>query len=122
MPHIILEYSENIDLPGDKKELFGRIHQILNTVAGIRLENCKSRALMHMDYCIGDGESNNAFVHLDVRFMEGRTGAIKSRIGKALLELLKSRFTMDPEDKKVQITVEVRDIQKKEYFKHPDNL
>jgi 5-carboxymethyl-2-hydroxymuconate isomerase len=122
MPQIVLEYSENIDLPGDNRELFGRIHQILNTVAGIRLENCKSRALMHMDYCIGNGDSSNAFVHLDVRFMEGRTNDIKSRIGKDLLELLKNHFTGDPADQIVQITVEVRDIRKKEYFKHPDNL
>jgi 5-carboxymethyl-2-hydroxymuconate isomerase len=122
MPQIVLEYSENIDLPGDNRELFGRIHQILNTVAGIRLENCKSRALMHMDYCIGNGDSSNAFVHLDVRFMEGRTNDIESRIGKDLLELLKNHFTGDPADQIVQITVEVRDIRKKEYFKHPDNL
>ena len=85
MPQIVLEYSSNLPAVSDFRGLFGDIHQTLQDVAGIRLHNCKSRARVAEDYFIGSGEANNAFVHLQIRFIEGRTPAVKLAVGEQCL-------------------------------------
>ena len=38
MPHLVLEYSANIDCPPDLPVLFGRLHEVLAETGGIRLQ------------------------------------------------------------------------------------
>ena len=40
-------------------------------------------------------------------------------VGNAALELLKEHFAAAPEELDVQITVEIEDIRRETYFKHP---
>ena len=96
-------------------ELFARLHDLLVDVGGIRRDNCKSRALALDDYLIGDGNPGRGgrergFVHLDVRFMEGRSAA---------RELLLACFQSANATLDLQLTVEVGDIEGASYFKHP---
>ena len=56
----------------DFMDLFGDLHEILSTTGGVRIENCKSRALRRETWHIGRGEDRNAFVHLEVVLLETR--------------------------------------------------
>ena len=118
MPHLTLEYSANVPEPDDMREIMLEMHRVLNETGGIRLENCKSRARRLDSYAVGDGNPENAFLHLDVRFMEGRSEATKQAIGNELLQILKDEFLVSSLD--LQITVEIRDILANSYFKHPE--
>ena len=118
MPHIVLEYSENLPQLLDSSALFGDIHQALNRIGGIRLENCKSRARMASDCYIGDGSKDNAFVHLDIEFVEGRSAEVKQAIGRECLDLLKQYYRQHLSER-LQITVKIHDIALDFYFKHP---
>lgn len=120
MPQIILEYSTNNAAEPDYAVLFGEIHQLLHTVAGIRLENCKSRARLAEDFFIGDGNASNAFVHLQIRIIEGRSSEIKKAIGEKCLALLKRAYAKSVEALELQITVEVDDLIRDFYFKYPE--
>ena len=120
MPQIVLEYSSNLPDVIDFNSLFNDIHQILHNRAGIRLQNCKSRARVADDYFIGDGEGNNAFVHLQIRFIKGRTPAIKQTVGEQCLIMLKQYYSDAIATMALQLTVEVDDLLPEFYFKHPE--
>ena len=105
MPHIILEYSENLPELPDFRALFDDIHQTLNRLGGIRLDNCKSRARRAEHVYVGDGDPDNAFIHLAIEFVEG-------------VELLRRYYHLHLSDR-LQITVRVAEISLDYYFKDP---
>ena len=70
-------------------------------------------------YLVGDGTSGEGFVHLDVRFLEGRPLELKEEIGLRLLAVLKQSYELLAEQGDLQITVEIRDIERAAYFKVP---
>lgn len=120
MPQITLEYSANAR-PGEAlSELFAGIHRILSTVGKINIGNCKSRAYVANEYRIGTGEDNLGFVHLEVRFLEGRGSDLVRSIGSQLLALLEAGFADASARLDLQITVEIQDIERPRYFKFPD--
>lgn len=119
MPQLTLQYTANINQEIDYSNLFAKLHNILADVGGINIENCKSRALKLNNYYISQGEISNAFIHLDVRFLEGRSLPIKKEIGNQLLEALNSFYQKSLTELDLQFTVEISDIQRELYFKFP---
>jgi len=118
MPHIVLEYSDNLPELAEFRALFDDIHQALFRLGGIRLDNCKSRARAAGQVFIGDGDPDNAFIHLHVEFVEGRSDEVRQAIGRECLELIKRYYHKHLSDK-LQITVKVDDIARDFYFKDP---
>ena len=119
MPHILLEYTSNIQEETDFKQLFTNIHHIIHTSGGVNIENCKSRAICHDKYFIGQGEAMNAFINLRVQLLEGRSIELKSQLGNELLGLLKRHYQSSMQQHNLQITIHVIDILRDSYFKHP---
>ncbi len=116
MPQITLEYSQNIDrIPF--AELFAELHQCLAEVAGVPVENCKSRAIRHEQVVIGGGEATNAFAHLTIGFYAGRSPELKQEIGQRALALLQRYLTPASATLALQITVELREFQPADYFR-----
>ena len=118
MPHIVLEYSDNLPPLPDFRALFDDIHRALNRIGGIKLENCKSRARAAAHCYIGDGNPDNAFIHLDIEFIAGRDTGVKQAIGRECLELLQRYYELHLSEQ-LQITVRIDDIARDFYFKHP---
>ncbi len=79
MPHTILEYSSDLDPLPDFRQLFAEVHAILDDVAGARIANAKSRGIPVEAY-VGDGDARRAFVHLEIRLMEGRSTEVKAEV------------------------------------------
>ncbi len=120
MPHLTLEYSASLASKFGHRELFSRLHQILADTAGIRLGNCKSRACPATDAMVGDGHGDAVFVHLDVRFLAGRSDEVRQAVGQQMRQALLDWFAPKAGPADLQVTVELRDIDRAEYFKHPE--
>ncbi len=118
MPHIRLEYSENLTPPDSFQNLFADIHRVLHEQGGIKLDNCKSRAQAVTNCYIADGDAAHAFVDLNIEFLEGRSQEIKTTVGEACLEVLKRHYA-DVINDRLQITVGIHDIPRESYFKYP---
>lgn len=118
MPHIVLEYSANLSELPDFRALFDDIHQALHRIGGIKIENCKSRVRVAEHYYIGDGNPDNAFIHLDIEFVKGRSAEVRQAIGRECLDLVKRYYHLHLSDA-LQITVKVNDIALDFYFKDP---
>jgi 5-carboxymethyl-2-hydroxymuconate isomerase len=114
MPQITLEYSDNVKV-GDLKSALLGLHQILSKMLPTQVESCKSRIIRHKDYLIGDGDERNAFVHVDIKIMAGRTEDVVNNTGKAAVEYLRDQF-QDSDGLNLQITVEISNLSA--YFKY----
>lgn len=119
MPHLTLQYTSNIKQEIDYSELFSKFHEVLNKTGGIKIENCKSRVVKLDNFYISKGEENSAFVHLEVKFLQGRTDDLKREIGNQLIEILKGYYADSGNELDIQITIEILDINRDIYFKHP---
>jgi len=117
VPHLILEYTDNIAIRPDFKALFLELHTLLNNLAGAELASCKSRALELKEYVIGDGSQNHAFVHLNISLLAGRSQSIKEKIGNTALQLLEEHFRNAYQQKSLQLTVKMQDMPVELYFK-----
>jgi 5-carboxymethyl-2-hydroxymuconate isomerase len=120
MPHLILYYTSNIDPTGEFGTLFLKLHTILNSMAGLEINSCKGRVQKLNNYFIASGESEKAFIHLDVHLFEGKPAEIKKRIGQQFMEIIRDYFSTTLTEKDIQITVEIKEIKKELYFKYPD--
>lgn len=125
MPHLRLEYSANCPPRSDLTQLFSALHDVLVDVGGILRENCKSRAYEAQPFLVADGSPGQdgkprGFVHLDVRFMDGRSHALKQAVGAALRDVLLQYYNEALEKLELQVTVEIRDIDHELYFKYPE--
>ena len=118
MPQLTLEYSNNLNQKINFNELFSKLHKVLEKLGDINIENCKSRATGQDTYYIGSGGQDKGFVHLTVKFLEGRTQELKNLIGENLLTELRNVYENISSKHQIQITVEILDIKQKDYFKN----
>jgi 5-carboxymethyl-2-hydroxymuconate isomerase len=118
VPQIRLEYTSNLDPVPHVDTLLDDVHRALNTIAGVKLDNCKSRVNVLDRFYVADGAADHAFVHLEVRLLEGRSDSVKQELGNALLEGLKRYFDVEQTGQRVQATVEIADILRDGYFKY----
>ena len=118
MPHLVLEYSSDLEpLPGFR-QVFGQLHAILVDVAGARIANVKSRAVP-VEAFVGDGDPRRAFAHLEVRLMEGRSTEVKAEVSSSCLEVLVAAFADASTNRDLQVTVHAADLEHATYAKHP---
>ena len=118
MPHITLQHQDQNGRVYDFRRFFKQLHELLNRTAGIPLGHCKSRLLPIHDTLIGNGSEDQEFFHLEIRLLEGRSPDLKKRIGEGSLALLADMLG-DDRSGRVQISVELIDMQKNQYFKFP---
>lgn len=109
MPQIHLECTNNV-LEKDVNGLLLEIHNILSKSLPTELHSCKSRASIVHDYVIGDGDKNNAFVHLSIGVLKGRPPELLNSIGTTLLKVLADAFSSSLSKLNLQITIAVSEL------------
>lgn len=116
MPHLSLEYTAELEDCLDFRGIFLELHRVLVEELQVDSGNCKSRAIRRDRTLVGDGTVHSGFVHLGVLFFRGRTEEQKDRLGRRLLGVLLGRLGGSCVEG-VQVTVELRDISRRDYFK-----
>ena len=119
MPHIVLEYSADLDPVPDLRRLFAEVHGALEQIADAPIGNSKSR-VRPVDAYIADGSSAHAMVHLEIRLMEGRSDETKADLSRACLDILIRAFARAADGRALQTTVSIDDLDRATYAKHPE--
>jgi len=116
VPHLIFEYTANLEGEVDFRALALPLHHLLAEKAGARLGDCKSRWRPTADFVIGGDEEPGAFVHLTLHLLAGRPRQVLEEVGEAALAALAGAFG-GRGTTGVQLSVEVREMAKELYFK-----
>ena len=117
MPHLTLEYSNNLPELVDFRALFSRLNAAFAEMGPFQLTDVKSRAIAHDQFLIGDGSPGSVFVHLTVGILGGRDSALQKRIGARLLAILRETFARAWAERRCAITVEIHEIRRETYSK-----
>ena len=124
MPHLILEHSSNVALPDPVRDLLSDLHASLAETAGVDPAGCKSRIYRSDDFFVGAAETGTgalerrAFIHLQVSLLPGRSDEEKSRVADGCLALLKAAILPENQRLDLQITVDIRDLNRVAYAKY----
>ena len=116
MPQVRIEYSGNLEDGFDARRFALRVHDHLMSVAGADLASCKTRLIRLDDVVIADGSDGQGLIHVDLRILSGRTDEQKRELGAAVMRSLQQEFAK-PGGLEVQLTVEVRDMDRDFYHK-----
>lgn len=108
MPHIIVEYTDNLTAETDIAELLQKLNHVLIArgtvfpVGGIR-----SRAIALTDYCIADGTEDDAFVHTILKIGAGRAYDVKKEACDALFKTIQEHFAPLMEKRYLALSMEL---------------
>lgn len=118
MPHIIVEYTDNLKEP-DIRGLLKDINQVfiarndIFPTGGIR-----SRAIELHDYCIADGAEDDAFVHATLKIGAGRSEADKKATCEELFGVIKEHFAELFANRFLALSLELVEFSEAGTFKH----
>ncbi len=108
MPHLTLEYTDNIDV--DVQPLLARLHEEVVATGAINLKGIKSRAIKHTQYRIADGDPDYAFVHVGLLIREGRPIEVQKDATRRVMKVLKETFGIFFETRKLSLSVDLKEM------------
>ena len=94
MPHIIVEYTDNLSGQTNISQLLKSLNEVLIArspnfpIGGIR-----SRAIELQDYCVADCTEDDAFVHVTFKIGAGRSNEVKEETCQALFDVVTDHFS-----------------------------
>ena len=110
MPHIIAEYSANLEDRLDVQALVDDLHQAAIDSQVAELVGIRSRAVGRAYFRVADGNPANGFVHITVRLRRGRPENVRQTLGAALLAAADKRLVSVYPTHPIGLTVEVQEI------------
>ena len=110
MPHIIAEYSANLEDRLDVTALVADLHQAAIDSAVAELAGIRTRAVRREHFRVADGSPANGFVHITARLRRGRTAEARKALGQALLAAADQRLADVYAAHPIGLTVEVHEI------------
>jgi 5-carboxymethyl-2-hydroxymuconate isomerase len=113
MPHLILEYSNNLAAQFKPQELLAELHQTLAYTGVVKLAGIKSRAIGYDIYRVAEGDPAYGFVHLTLQIGHGRDLETRRQLGEKVFEVLQKTFAPVFEKGYCSLSLEVQEL-------HPD--
>ena len=101
MPHVIVEYSANIEADLSPDRLVDEIHQAAITSGIAEPVAVRTRLKRREHYRVGDGSPENAFVHIDVRGRKGRTPEQKAGVVRGITDAVVRELGVPPQSVEV---------------------
>ncbi|MCL6599714.1 MAG: 5-carboxymethyl-2-hydroxymuconate Delta-isomerase [Alicyclobacillus macrosporangiidus] len=116
MPHLIVEYTDNIkadaDIPGLLEKAVEALirHRDVFPIGGIR-----ARALELHEYRVADGQADDAFVHATLKIGAGRTEDEIRAAGDDLFSVIQSHFSDLMKRRYLALSMEIYEFSRPTY-------
>ena len=110
MPHVIVEYSANLDGALDVQHLVDDLHQVVADSGVAEIAAIRTRAKRRDVYRIADGSPKNAFVHITMRLRIGRSEEIRTKLADALLAAANRCLQQAHATHAIAVAVEMEEI------------
>ena len=110
MPHVITEYSANLEGAVDIQRLVDELHETAIASGLFQVGGIRSRAKKRDIYRIADGDPENAFVFVVARLAPGRPAEKRKALGEALLATAARRLEPVFASRGLSLSVEVHEL------------
>ena len=110
MPHIIAEYSANLEDHLDVQGLIDDLHQAAIDAQVAELVGIRSRAIRCEHYRVADGNPANGFVHITARLRIGRSEEQRTRLGQLLFAAADNKLAEVYPSHPIGLTIEIHEI------------
>ena len=118
MPHLIIEYTDNLSPHIQIKELLKKSGEVLSSfpdvypIGGIRV-----RAIKVTDYWIADGSEDDAFVHMTLKIGAGRTDKEKKETCDQLFQALQEHMRELFDSRNLALSLELSEFSESGTYK-----
>lgn len=110
MPHIIVEYSSNLESQVSPRRLVDALHRAALGTGVFPLGGLRTRAERRDVYAVADGDPENAFVAVMARIGAGRDAETRQSVAAALMAVLETETAEAFRTRGLGLTVEVQEI------------
>jgi 5-carboxymethyl-2-hydroxymuconate isomerase len=110
LPHIVIEYSANLENRIDLRELVRKSHEAALASGVFEMGALRTRCARRDVYRIADGHPDNSFVTVNVRVGHGRDEATRHRAGKMIFEAVCAHLAPVYAATPMGITLDVAEI------------
>ncbi|GAA0590227.1 5-carboxymethyl-2-hydroxymuconate Delta-isomerase [Virgibacillus siamensis] len=118
MPHIIVEYTNNIAGEAEIPALLKKINETLIAQDGVfPTGGIRARAIRLTDYYIADGSADDAFVHTTLKIAPGRSGEVKKKTCDDLFQMMEEHFTELFQKRYIALSMELAEFSEGSTYK-----
>lgn len=110
MPHVIVEYSANLEPRVDIPGLLRTIHQAMLASGIAVLGALRTRAARREQYVVADGDPANAFIAITLRLGHGRDEATRGRVAQSVFDAACAHLEPDYAKNPLAISLELEEI------------
>ena len=90
MPHLIVEYSANLERDLDIPRLVAAIHAAALETGVFPVGGIRTRAERREVYAVADSHPDNAFIHVQARIGSGRTPEVRQQAAEHIFAAVKA--------------------------------
>ena len=110
MPHLTVEYSANIIEKDNIHDLFQLCHSTLVSSLPTDIHTCKSRAIEYSQFLVGNGDAKNAFVHVNLCVLPGRSQETLEKTSHQIMEILQAYFSISKQQLNLSFSIEIKEL------------
>lgn len=110
MPHIIIEYSENVAAQHNIQALVDHLHAAALDHGLPTLDSLRTRAVAREHYRIADGDPHHAFVAITARIGPGRSAEVKMGFLETLIDRAEQTMERDRSTLAIAFSAEIQEI------------
>ena len=110
MPHIIVEYSANLENAMDVGGLLNALHQAMIDTGVADTAAIRTRAIRMDHFCVADRNPQNGFVQITVRMREGRPKEAYQKVGENLMAAAEQSLDKAMAKHPMQLALEIHEI------------
>ena len=110
MPHLIVEYSANVEPEIDLAGLMAKLRDAAVQSSVMALGGIRVRAERRDQYLIADGDPENGFVHIMVRLAHGRPLEVREQFADQLYAIASEHLDALFDERGFGLTIEIVEI------------
>lgn len=110
MPHLLIEYSQNLAARTDLEQLLHALHNCAIGTGVLPKGGLRTRLLPREQYLIADSHEDNGFVHLLLRLAAGRSIEQKRQVGDALFDCATQKLAPVFQRWPIALSLEIQEI------------
>ena len=110
MPHVIIEYSGNLDEKVEMRSLCVSLSEAVRNTGIFSPAGIRVRAIRCRDFVIADGNPANVFVDISIRIRGGRPADLKQRVVDGVFAAARGFFDNHLPKTPLALSLELRDI------------